>query len=154
MRTIGTSREVNVAPNLVRWGAVFAGTVISLGVFALLSALWVAIAYSDTDASGWISGNLPWFLGGTAIAALFLAGLLAGFLSGVRGAGSGLLNGLTAWGLLFVASVLTVVPGLTAITSNLGAGLSAGTNQLGGSLGGSGGGVSAESGSGRRCGRC
>lgn len=54
------------------------------------------------------TGNLAWFLGGTAVTALFLAGLLSGFLSGVRGAASGLTSGLTAWGLLFVACVLTV----------------------------------------------
>jgi hypothetical protein len=134
-----------IAPNLVRWGAVFAGTVISLGFFALLSSLWLAIAYSDVDAGGWVSGNLAWFLGATAVAALFLAGLLSGYLSGVRGAGSGLLNGLTAWGLLFVASVLTVVPGLTAITTRLGAGIGAGTNTIGGAVGPAGGGVTAES---------
>lgn len=140
MQNVGTPRAPHVAPNLVRWGAVFAGTIISLGFFSLLSALWLAIAYGDADAGGWVSGNLEWFLGGTAVAALFLAGLLSGFLSGVRGAGSGLMNGLTAWGLLFVASVLTVVPGLTAITSGLGAGLTGGTNALGQA-----GGVTAES---------
>lgn len=144
MQTIGTNRNSALAPNLIRWGAVFAGTVISLGVFAMMSALWLAIAYSDTDASGWVSGNLPWFLGATAVGALLLAGVLAGYLSGVRGAGAGLMNGLTAWGLLFVASVLTVVPGLTAITTNLGAGLRGGTNTIAGSLGQSGGGVTAE----------
>lgn len=137
--------DVRLAPNLVRWGAVFGGTVISLGVFALLSSLWLATAYSDADGSGWISGNLAWFLAGTAIVSLFLAGLLAGYLSGVRGAASGLLNGMTAWGLLFVASLLTVVPGLTQITSRLGAGIGAGTNTIGGQIGQSGGGVTAES---------
>lgn len=147
MRNTLGSREAQVAPNLVRWGAVFAGTVISLGFFALASALWLAIAYSDAavDTSGPVSGNLAWFLGGTAVAALFLAGLLSGYLSGVRGAGSGLLNGLTAWGLLFIASVVTVVPGLTAITTNLGAGIGLGTNALSGSVGQGGGGVTAES---------
>lgn len=145
MQTIGRKHDTALAPNLVRWGAVFSGTVISLGVFAMLSSLWVAIAYSDADSSGLVTGNLSWFLGGTAVGALLLAGLLAGYLSGVRGAAAGLMNGLTAWGVLFVASLVTVVPGLTAITSELGAGLGAGTNTLGGSLGPAGGGVTAES---------
>ncbi len=145
MRIIGSDSQAQVAPNLVRWGAVFAGTVIALGFFALVNALWLATAYSDADGSGWITGNLAWFLGATAVVSLFLAGLLAGFLSGVRGAKSGLLNGLTAWGLLFVASVLTVVPGLTAITSSLGTGIAAGTNTIGGAVGPAGGAVSAES---------
>lgn len=145
MKTISSDSQAQVAPNLVRWGAVFAGTVIALGLFALVNSLWLAIAYSDADGSGWITGNLAWFLGGTAVVSLFLAGLLAGFLSGVRGAKSGLLNGLTAWGVLFVASVLTVVPGLTAITTNLGTGIAAGTNTIGGAVGPAGGAVSAES---------
>ena len=139
MRTISTPRDAHVSPNLVRWGAVFAGTLISLGFFALVSTLWLALSYNDT--SDWVSGNLPWFLGATAVSALFLAGLLSGFLSGVRGAGAGLLNGLTAWGLLFITSVLTVVPGLTAITMNLGAGLGSGSN----AVGTVGGGLTAES---------
>ena len=145
MNSSVTMKGPAVSPNLVRWGAVFAGTLMSLGFFALVSSLWVAISYSDADGSGWISGNLPWFLGATAVTSLFLAGLLSGFLSGVRGAGAGLLNGLTAWGLLFVTSVVTVVPGLTAITTNLGSGLGNGTNTIGGSIASSGGGFSAES---------
>jgi hypothetical protein len=76
-RTMRTARHggTAVSPNLVRWGAVFAGTVISLALFTLVSSLWLGIAYSDSDGSGWISGNLPWFLAGTAITALLLAGL-------------------------------------------------------------------------------
>ena len=89
MRIDAGPRETRVAPNLVRWGAVFAGTVISLGCFTLLSALWLGIAYSDAeaDATGAVSGNLAWFIGATAVGALFLAGLLSGYLSGVRGPG-------------------------------------------------------------------
>ena len=109
--------NAHVAPNLVRWGAVFAGTLISLGFFALLTSLWVAIATGSGD--GWVTGNLAWFLGGTAIASLLLAGFLSGFLSGVRGVAAGLLSGLTTWGLLLLASAVTV-PGLSAITSSLG----------------------------------
>jgi hypothetical protein len=137
--------EPRLAPNLVRWGAVFAGTVISLGIFALISSLWLGIAYTDADSSGWISGNLAWFLAGTAVFALLVAGFLAGYLSGVRGATSGMINGLTAWGLLFVASLVTVIPGLTAVTSRLGAGIAGGSNTIGGPLGQAGGGVTAES---------
>ena len=144
--TYQTQQGAAVAPNLVRWGAVFSGTVIALAFFALVSTLWLGIAYQDGDGSGWISGNLAWFIAGTAIASLFLAGLLAGLLSGVRGASAGAVNGMTAWGLLFVASLLTVVPSLAAITNNLGAGLAAGTNELGSAIGQSGAGVTAASG--------
>lgn len=54
MSTARRPSSPRVAPNLVRWGAVFAGTVISLGLFALLSSLWLALAYSDVDAGGWV----------------------------------------------------------------------------------------------------
>lgn len=144
MRT-HSDHDNRLAPNLVRWGAVFGGTVISLGIFGLVSSLWLAIAYSDSDGSGWVSGNLAWFIAGTAVLALFTGGLLAGFLSGVRGAAAGLMNGMTAWGLLFVLSLLTVIPGLAQLTTQLGTGLADGTNTIGGSIGTSGGGVTAES---------
>ena len=150
MNRIGSTdaarQGASIAPNLVRWGAVFSGTVIALGFFALVSTLWLGIAYQDADASGWISGNLAWFIAGTAIVSLFLAGLLAGALSGVRGTAAGAVNGMTAWGLLFVASLLTVVPSLAAITNSLGAGLAAGTNEIGSALGQTGGGLTAASG--------
>lgn len=131
MRTKPT-RPAGVSSNFVRWGAVFAGTVISLAVFALLSSLWLGLAYSDSDGSGPISENLPWFLAGTAIGSLLVAAIPAGCLSGVRGAGVGLLNGMTAWGLLVFAAAITVVPGIAAITTSVGAGLGAGQSSVGG----------------------
>jgi hypothetical protein len=69
-----------------------------------MNVLWLALAYSADggDGTGWISGNLGWFIGATAAVALMLVGFLAGFLSGPRGSGAGLTNGLTAWGLLFI----------------------------------------------------
>src|SRR4029078_1388225 len=49
-----------------------------------------------------------------AVFCLFLAGLLAGYLSGVRGGGTGFLHGATIWGLLLFA---TLSLGLPAILS-------------------------------------
>jgi hypothetical protein len=113
---IDSGAPTGVAPNLVRWGAVFSGTIVALATFALVNALWLGIAYSN---GGFVSDNLSWFIGGTAIFAMFVAGLMAGFLSGVRGALAGMLNGMTAWGLVFLGSVLSVVPGLAQVVNNI-----------------------------------
>ena len=100
---------------LVRWGAVFSGAVIGLAVMGLLTALWLALGYgSNIDQ---VAGNLAWYLGGSAIACMFLAGILAGYLSGVRGPGTGILHGLTVWGLL---TIVTVTVGLPAILNLFG----------------------------------
>ena len=32
-------------PQLVRWGSVFSGTIISIAVFSLLTALWLALSF-------------------------------------------------------------------------------------------------------------
>jgi hypothetical protein len=132
--------------DLVRWGPVLAGVVVALGLFAMVSALWFALAYSleGGDGNGWISDNLGWFVGATAAAALMLAGFLAGFFSGPRGAGAGVVNGLTAWGLLFALSVTAVVPGALNLTDRLGAGLQDGETSPGASLGTAGGGFTVE----------
>lgn len=133
--------------DLVRWGPVVAGVVVALGFFALLNALWLALAYSvdGGGGDGWVSGNLGWFIGGTAAAALMLAGLLAGFFAGPRGAGAGVANGLTAWGLLFILSLTAIVPGAVNLTAQLGAGLQDGGTTIGESLGTAGGGFTIES---------
>jgi hypothetical protein len=131
--------------DLVRWGPVVAGVLIALGVFALLNTLWLALAYSFDGGGGWISGNLGWFIGATAAGALMLAGLLAGLFAGPRGAGAGVVNGLTAWGLLFILSLTALVPGAVNLTNQLGAGLQEGQSTVGGPFGTAGGGFTVES---------
>lgn len=131
--------------DLVRWGPVLAGVAIALGFFGLMNALWLALAYSFDGGGGWISGNFGWFIGVTAAVALTLAGFLSGFLSGPRGAAAGLVNGLTAWGLLFILSLTAVIPGAVNLTTQLGTGLQEGQTTIGESLGTGGGGFTVES---------
>jgi hypothetical protein len=118
------------APDVVRWAAVIAGVVIGLGFFALLNTLWWAIRYST--AANWVSDNLAWLLGGSAAVSLLLAGLIAGAIAGVRGTLAGLVNGATAWGLLFLLSVTTIIPGAVNLTSRLNAGVEQGATAFGG----------------------
>ena len=67
-------------PQLVRWGSVFSGTIISIAMFTLLTALWLALSFSSHDSV--VYTNLSWWIGGTAIFCMFLAGLIAGVSSG------------------------------------------------------------------------
>lgn len=131
------------APDLVRWGPVIAGVAIGLGFFALVNTLWLAIAYSAGD--GWVSGNLAWFVGVSAAVSLLLAGLIAGLLAGVRGMLAGMANGVTAWAVVFILSLTTVIPGAMSLTGVLGGGLAQGTATVGGGLSTVGGGFTVES---------
>lgn len=95
--------------DLIRWGPTIAAVLIAAAVFTTTTVAWLALAFGATD-DVW-RDNLPWFLGGTAAASLFLAGLLAGLFSGIRGVGAGLVNGATAWGLFLLLSIAAVSPG-------------------------------------------
>jgi hypothetical protein len=100
----------NVPSPLLKWSAVFGGLVLGLALLMVLSTLWLALGYGSEIAT--IRDNLGWFVGISAIVSLFVAGMLTGYLSGVRGAGPGLLHGLTLWGLLMLASVTVGIPAL------------------------------------------
>ena len=62
--------------------------------------------------ASWVRVNLEWYVGITAIASLIIGGLLAGWLSGVRGAGSGLFNGITMWGLILIVALAVGIPAI------------------------------------------
>ncbi len=100
----------SASPQRIRWGAVFAGTVLGLALLALLTTLWLALGFNSGVDD--IRANIEWYIGGTAVACLFLGALLAGWLSGVRGAGSGFVNGITMWGLIFLVSLAVGLPSI------------------------------------------
>ena len=72
-----------VPSSLLKWSAVFGGLVLGLAMLLLLSALWLALAYGSEVSA--IRDNLGWYVGLSAVASLFVAGILTGYLSGVRG---------------------------------------------------------------------
>jgi hypothetical protein len=69
--TIGEYEESG-PPTRVRWGAVIAGGVLAVALLLLLSSFWMALGFgSGIDA---VAQNLEWFIGGSAIACLFVGG--------------------------------------------------------------------------------
>jgi hypothetical protein len=119
---------------VISWGAVFGGAIVGLALFALLTSLWLALAFeSGTDT---VRHDLAWYLGGSALGCLFLGGLIAGYLAGVRSVTSGILHGWALWGLLMIVTIAIGIPsvlnifGLDRVTSNLDPGVVDGTNAL------------------------
>src|SRR4029453_1417546 len=98
------------SPQRIRWGAVFAGGVLGTALLALLTTLWFALAFNPHIYT--VRVNLEWYVGITAIVSLFIGGLLAGWLSGVRGAGAGFFNGLTVWGLILIVALAVGIPAI------------------------------------------
>lgn len=112
-RMVDEARLTPPTPTLIRWGAVFGGVVLGFSLLVLLSTLWVAMA-SGTNAVEAVRTNLRWFIAASAIVAMFVGGLIAGWLSGVPRVSAGTFNGLTVWGLLVVATLGIGVPSALA----------------------------------------
>src|SRR5580700_9376790 len=106
--------EVTASP-LVRWGAVFSGAVVALALTLLAGTLWVALAFGSHDAV--FFNHLAWWFGGTAIAGMFIAALIAAGVSGARGRAAGLANGVTTWGVVVLGGLAAGIPGLLAYGS-------------------------------------
>jgi hypothetical protein len=104
--------EGTATSSLIRWGPVFAGAVIGLGLAVMASALWFALAFDRGTAS--FRNYLDWWLAATAIGGTLIGAFIAGLASARRGPGSGLLQGLMLWGVL-VLVLLTVGTSAAAI---------------------------------------
>lgn len=112
MQNMMELRKTNATSPLIRWSAVFAGGVIGIAGLGLLTALWVAIGYgSDVR---WFRTSLAWWIGGSAIVAMFIAGGLAGWLSGARGPIVGFWHGVTVWGLALIVLVSVTLPSVAS----------------------------------------
>jgi hypothetical protein len=96
------------APSFIRWGPVFAGAIVGLAILFLFNAFWMALG-EGSDIDG-VARNMHWFGLASSLIALFVGGLLAGWMTGHGGLGLGLLNGLTVWGLILVATLVLDVP--------------------------------------------
>lgn len=109
MATTGYQAVADDVPTpLLKWSAIFGGLVLGLAMLLLASALWLALAYGS-DLSD-IQANLEWYIGISAIVSLFVAGIATGYLSGTRGAGTGMVHGFTLWALLIVLAITIGIP--------------------------------------------
>lgn len=102
----------------VSWGAVFSGALIGVAAMTLLGLFWYAIGAAGPN---FVSDNIAWFLGGSAIVATFLAGLFAGWFVSGHGPAIGVVHGLTEWGLLTFAVVVVGPGAATLIRTMVGA---------------------------------
>jgi hypothetical protein len=93
--------RTSTGSSLIRWGPVFAGAVIGLALAAMAASLWFALAFERGTAT--FRDYLDWWVAGTAIGGTLVGAFIAGLASARRGPGSGLLQGLTLWGLLVIA---------------------------------------------------
>lgn len=114
VRTSAASAEGS-GRTLIRWSAVLAGTALGLAALVLLTSLWLALA--NASAIEFIQRNMEWFVGVSAVVCLFLAGVLAGYLSGVHGSWTGFLHGATIWALLLIVSMLVGIPAILNVFS-------------------------------------
>jgi hypothetical protein len=95
----------------IDWGGVWAGLVWTIGLLVLLSSLWLALGFGGSEIDVF-ADNIEWWLAGTAILALLVGGIVAGWAPRARGVAAGLVNGMTVWGLLLTLSIIIGVPSL------------------------------------------
>lgn len=105
--TVVSATDTPSLLNRVSWGAIFAGTVIGLGLLILLGMLGTAIGFRaiDPQQSGAFDGvgvgaGIWWIL--TSILALAVGGYTAGHLSGIPEKRSATAHGASVWGLLTI----------------------------------------------------
>lgn len=126
-------RNVTVGRSRIGWGAIFAGTVVSLGVWVLLYALGLAVGFtavSPTDMESLRAAGIGtgiWSVIAPLIA-LFLGGLVVSRESGVSNRLDGAIHGAVLWG-------LTALLGLFLIGSLIGSIVGGAARFVGGTVG-------------------
>ncbi|EPX58816.1 hypothetical protein D187_003531 [Cystobacter fuscus DSM 2262] len=135
------------APVNVRWGAIFAGTVTALGLWALLYTLGLALGLSSinpADAGSAKSSGVFTGIWGllSPLIALFVGGIVAGRGAGVMSRSSGGMHGLVMWGLTTLVGIWLLSNVVSSVAGGLfsvgktavqatGAAVTAGASQAG-----------------------
>ena len=114
----------------VSWGAIFAGTVIAVGVLILLGMLGTAIGFRAIDPQQGaafdgvgLGAGIWWIV--TSIIALGIGGYVAGRLSGIPDKNAATAHGASVWGLLTIVM-------LWFATSTVGAAVNTATSAVAG----------------------
>ncbi len=104
------------AKTIVRWGPIWVGFIVALGINLVLYVLTMAIALSSASPTARNVGDVLQGAGvGTAISsliALFVGGFLAGRLGIQQGLRNGLMQGTVVWALFVIAMTLFSLFGL------------------------------------------
>jgi hypothetical protein len=112
------------APVTVRWGAIFAGTVTALGLWALLYTLGLALGLSSinpADAGSAKSSGVFTGIWGllSPLIALFVGGIVAGRGAGAQTRPSGGVHGLVMWGLTTLMGIWLLSNAVSSVAGGL-----------------------------------
>jgi hypothetical protein len=103
--------------DIVRWAAIWGGTIAAFGLLALLGALGAAIGLSATNLTFSMDGLglAATFWGAVVVAvSLFIGGYVAGRFALVGGTMSGMMHSFLSWSTLMVLGAILAAFGLTA----------------------------------------
>lgn len=118
------AEAVTWARDLVRWGPIWAGLLIAIGIQLILGTLGLAIALGIYDVTAPNFGELVTSLLGiwsaiSALIALFVGGYIAGRMAAVLGLRNGLVQGSVVWALALVAGILLGAAGVAGVLGSL-----------------------------------
>lgn len=121
------------------WGAVIAGTLVSLILMFVFNLVGIAVGLAQinpergrdsADAQDIATGSLVW-VGITNLVALFIGGWIAAYFAGIPEVVDGLLHGIMVWALTGVITSLLVTMGMGRLMNGLSSLISAGLNLTG-----------------------
>lgn len=112
--------EIEIAGFRLSWGAIFGGFVVAMVVQILLSLLGLAIGFGALNvASGHpfegISVGTGFWAVLSALIALFVGGLAAGYLAGHLTRFDGMIHGVLVWGITTIVTLWALTAGLGAV---------------------------------------
>jgi hypothetical protein len=115
--------EVRTGRDWIRWGPIWAGLLMALASFLLLSVLALAIGAQAVEligAAGTVATITGWATAIIGLIAFFVGGWVAGATSAPRGTAAGLLNGLLVWALGIVLILVFSALGVGQLFGALG----------------------------------
>lgn len=119
-RAGAAAAAVPVTRDLVRWGPVWAGLLISIPIQLVLSALGFAIALSalNPTAANYtqrLASTMTWWSAISFLIAMFIGGYIAGRMAAVSGVRNGLAQGTLVWALALLAGVILSALGAAGV---------------------------------------
>ncbi|MFC5435540.1 hypothetical protein ACFPME_03175 [Rhodanobacter umsongensis] len=109
---------VDVSPAGMSWGAILAGWLVAVGIAFLMYVAGLAMGFSafdpydaDATAKGIGAGTCAWLVL-TWVVSLFVGGMFASWFDGRDDQTTGVMHGITVWGLSIAASGLLLALGI------------------------------------------